>query len=304
MIKFSRFFNNSLNAFTSLMNLPPPFIRSIGGISSSLCFFGKCSNFQFPATDVMMGVINLHAYIMSFLFFVFIFVFWLFANILFEFFYKPHNPRSKYDFKYIFIGLSNRVPTHNLIIELIWTILPSFILVAIAVPSFSLLYLMSDLTIVQNYIVFVQCVGKQWYWEYFTYVGQISTAENTQPIPHHWVSPMDSYMIPTNELELGKPRLLTVDHPLIVPVQTDLLLGITATDVLHSWTVPSFGVKMDAIPGHLNRVKVNVKRTGVYYGQCSELCGVNHGFMPIEVRVVDPETFFSIQLFILCFLIF
>lgn len=266
----------------------------IGGIFSA-CLLGKCTTFQYPATDVMMGMINLHAYIMSFLFFVFIFVFWLFANILSEFYYKPHYPESKDDFKYILVGLTNRIPTHNLVIEFIWTILPSLILVAIAIPSFSLLYLMSDLTIVQNYIVFIHCVGKQWYWEYFTYIGQVSTAENGVPVPTYWVAPMDSYMLPVNELELGKPRLLAVDRPLVVPVQTDLLLGVTATDVIHSWAVPSFGVKMDAIPGHLNRVKVNIKRTGIYYGQCSELCGVNHGFMPIEVRVVEPEVFFSVR---------
>lgn len=268
---------------------------------SSFCFFSAGGSFffdrmtfQFPATDVIIGIIDLHAYIISFLVFVFIFVFWIFANVLFEFFYKPHYPSSAQDFKYILTTLTNSVPTHNLFVEFIWTIFPSLLLVAIAIPSFSLLYLISDLTISQSYVVFVQCVGKQWYWEYFTYVGQICLPNTGIPVPQYWVPPVESYMVPTTDLPLGARRLLTVDMPLILPVQTDIMLGVTSTDVIHSWTIPSFGVKIDAIPGHLNRVKINVKDVGVYYGQCSELCGVNHGFMPIQVQVVHPETFFSI----------
>lgn len=289
--------NNFFKLFSSeviINNLNRSLASSINRGIISLCFFGQCSSFQFPATDIMMNMINLHAYIMSFLAGVLVFVVWLFGNILYEFHYKPYFPTSKDDFKFILVGIKNKVPTHNMLVEFVWTILPSLILVAIAIPSFSLLYLMSDLTVNQKHIIFVHCVGKQWYWEYFTYIGY-SLNNLGYPYPHQWVPPKDSYMKHIDELVPGQQRLLTVDKPLVIPVQTDLLLGITATDVIHSWAVPSFGIKMDAIPGHLNRVKLNVKRTGVYYGQCSELCGVNHGFMPIQVKVVDPESYFEYE---------
>ena len=159
-------------------------------------------------------------------------------------------------------------------IETIWTIIPAVILVFLALPSLRLLYLLDE---VGNCSLTVKSIGHQWYWSY-----EYSDFSNIE---------FDSYIIPTNELEPGDFRLLEVDHRVVLPTQTDVRVLVTSADVIHSWTVPSLGVKVDAIPGRLNQLGFFIKYPGVFYGQCSEICGANHSFMPIVVEAVPLKNF-------------
>nr|YP_010713577.1 cytochrome c oxidase subunit II [Naria helvola]YP_010713590.1 cytochrome c oxidase subunit II [Naria erosa]YP_010713603.1 cytochrome c oxidase subunit II [Monetaria caputserpentis]YP_010713616.1 cytochrome c oxidase subunit II [Naria miliaris]AKL90661.1 cytochrome c oxidase subunit II [Naria spurca]BBJ32529.1 cytochrome c oxidase subunit II [Monetaria annulus]WDA98709.1 cytochrome c oxidase subunit II [Naria helvola]WDA98722.1 cytochrome c oxidase subunit II [Naria erosa]WDA98735.1 cytoc len=159
-------------------------------------------------------------------------------------------------------------------IETIWTIIPAIILVFLALPSLRLLYLLDE---VGDCSLTVKSIGHQWYWSY-----EYSDFLDIE---------FDSYMVPTNELEPGDFRLLEVDHRVVLPTQTDIRVLVTSADVIHSWTVPSLGVKADAIPGRLNQLSFFIKYPGVFYGQCSEICGANHSFMPIVVEAVPLENF-------------
>nr|AXA45350.1 cytochrome c oxidase subunit II [Toxicochlespira sp. MNHN IM 2013-9841] len=159
-------------------------------------------------------------------------------------------------------------------IETIWTIIPAIILVFLALPSLRLLYLLDEIS---DCSLTVKSIGHQWYWSY-----EYSDFSNIE---------FDSYMIPTNELEPGDFRLLEVDHRVILPTQTDIRVLVTSADVIHSWTVPSLGVKVDAIPGRLNQLGFFIKYPGVFYGQCSEICGANHSFMPIVMEAVPLNNF-------------
>jgi cytochrome c oxidase subunit 2 len=175
-----------------------------------------------------------------------------------------------------FNARANPVPsrtTHNTTIEVIWTVVPVLILVAIAVPSFRLLFYQlnvpkADLT--------VKATGKQWFWTYDYPDAKIE---------------FDSLMVQEKDLKPGQPRLLTVDNDLVVPVNKTVKVLTTGADVIHSWAVPSFGVKIDAIPGRLNETWFKAEREGTYYGQCSELCGRSHAFMPIVVRVLSEKDY-------------
>jgi len=168
-----------------------------------------------------------------------------------------------------------------------WTLVPTIILLFIAVPSFQLLYSME--TIFDSFVV-VKATGHQWYWSYEitrfleNKAGQLNVTHDK----------FDSYMIPENELPLGTKRLLTVDRNLILPYDVHISVKVTSTDVLHSWAVPSLGVKMDAIPGRLNQVPLYIKREGIFFGQCSEICGAGHSYMPITVVTYDPFEGFTI----------
>jgi len=171
----------------------------------------------------------------------------------------------------------NPVPsrrTHNTALEVIWTAIPVLILVIIAIPSFKLLYYMDTIPETEFRI---KVTGHQWYWSYV--------------YPDHGNFTFDAIMKQDDELEPGEPRLLATDNYMVIPVNTKIKLQVTAEDVLHSWALPAFGVKIDAIPGRLNEVWIEVKETGTFYGQCSELCGYGHGFMPIAVKVVSREEF-------------
>nr|AEK84208.1 cytochrome c oxidase subunit II [Amoria hunteri] len=159
-------------------------------------------------------------------------------------------------------------------IETIWTIIPAFILIFLALPSLRLLYLLDD---VGDCNLTVKSIGHQWYWSY-----EYSDFLNIE---------FDSYMVPTNELKSGDFRLLEVDHRLVLPIQTDIRVLVTSADVIHSWTVPSLGVKVDAVPGRLNQLSFFIKYPGVFYGQCSEICGANHSFMPIVLEAVPLKNF-------------
>lgn len=164
--------------------------------------------------------------------------------------------------------------THNTVVEVLWTVIPVVILVLIAIPSFKLLYY-SDT--VPEADMTVKAIGHQWYWSY--------------EYPDHGDFTFDATILEDDERKPGQPRLLSVDNRIVVPVNKVVRVQVTADDVLHAWAVPAFGVKVDGVPGRLNEVWFKAERTGVYYGQCSELCGVNHGFMPIRVDVVTVQEF-------------
>lgn len=168
---------------------------------------------------------------------------------------------------------------HGQVIEIIWTIFPAVILLLIAFPSFILLYLCDE---VLTPAMTIKVIGLQWYWkyEYSDFVDSIGETIE-----------FESYVIPDDMLEPGALRLLDTDTSIVVPVDTHIRFVVTANDVIHSFTIPSLGMKIDATPGRLNQVSALIQRTGVYYGQCSELCGVNHGMMPIKLECVNIEDF-------------
>lgn len=177
----------------------------------------------------------------------------------------------------------NKTPSttsHHTLLEVVWTVVPIIILVAIAIPSFRLLYFQNDyLFKVQDPELTIKAIGYQWYWGY--------------EYPDHEDVSFDSYLVEEADLEEGQPRLLTVDQEVVVPVDTVVRLIVTADPlgVIHAWTIPAFGVKVDAVPGRLNELWFKAEKTGMYYGQCSELCGRGHAFMPIAVRVVGKDDF-------------
>nr|YP_009483978.1 cytochrome c oxidase subunit II [Pomacea bridgesi]YP_009563668.1 cytochrome c oxidase subunit II [Pomacea diffusa]ART65941.1 cytochrome c oxidase subunit II [Pomacea bridgesi]QAX27146.1 cytochrome c oxidase subunit II [Pomacea diffusa] len=161
-------------------------------------------------------------------------------------------------------------------IETVWTIIPAVILIFLALPSLRLLYLLDE---VGDCSLTVKAIGHQWYWSY-----EYSDFLDIE---------FDAYMLPSGELGTGDFRLLEVDHRLILPIDTDIRTLITSADVIHSWAVPSLGIKADAIPGRLNQVGFFIKYPGIFYGQCSEICGANHSFMPIVIEAVPLNVFMN-----------
>jgi len=174
--------------------------------------------------------------------------------------------------------ISSRSVVHGTAIEIIWTAVPSLILVIVALPSFALLYSIDE---VIDASLTVKCVGHQWYWsyEYSDFEAQLGNIN------------FDSYMVPEDELGVGELRLLEVDNRIVLPVNTHLRILVTAADVLHSWAVPSLGVKVDACVGRLNQTSLFMLREGVFFGQCSEICGVGHANMPIVVESVSVDKY-------------
>ncbi|KAL6496650.1 cytochrome c oxidase subunit 2 [Orobanche hederae] len=209
---------------------------------------------QDAATPMMQGIIDLHHDIFFFLILIFVFVSWILVRALWHFHYKK-NP------------IPQRI-VHGTTIEILWTIFPSIILMFIAIPSFALLYSMDE--VVVDPAITIKAIGHQWYWTY-EYSDYNSSDEQSLTF--------DSYTIPEDDPELGQSRLLEVDNRVVVPEKTHLRIIVTPADVPHSWAVPSLGVKCDAVPGRLNQTSISVQREGVYYGQCSEICGTNHAFM-------------------------
>nr|WBU10851.1 cytochrome c oxidase subunit 2 [Malassezia vespertilionis] len=169
--------------------------------------------------------------------------------------------------------------SHGTVIELVWTITPALVLLAIAFPSFKLLYLADE---VFTPSMTIKACGHQWYWsyEYSDFLNEDGEAIE-----------FDSYMVPESDLADGQLRLLDVDNNVVVPVDTNIRFIVTGQDVIHSFAVPSLGIKVDGIPGRLNQTGTVVEREGLFYGQCSELCGVLHGFMPICIESVSPEKY-------------
>ena len=179
---------------------------------------------------------------------------------------------------YKFRASKNPVPatfTHHTALEITWTVIPVLILVIILIPSMKILYVFDK---IENPDMTIKVIGHQWYWSY-----EYPHDEAAKTIS------FDSYMIPTKDLKPGQLRLLDVDKPLVIPQGKTVRVLVTSQDVIHSFAVPSFGIKIDSIPGRTNETWMRVDRPGMYYGQCSELCGKDHGFMPIAVKVV-PQT--------------
>ena len=216
--------------------------------------------FQNPASDGMRDIVNFHNNLLLPIIIaisVFVLFLMLYACVRFRASANP-NPSKR---------------THNVTVEILWTLIPCLILIVMAVPSFKILYKQdtipkADLTI--------KAVGYQWYWGY--------------EYPDENII-FDSYMIEEKDLRADQPRLLTVDHEVVVPVNKVVKVLITANDVLHAWALPAFGVKRDAVPGRINDTWFKAEKEGTYYGQCSELCGIKHAFMPITVKVVSEEDY-------------
>jgi cytochrome c oxidase subunit 2 len=221
-------------------------------------------NFQTPATDIMLKIVDLHDDLMFFIVVIVLFVSWmLLRKIIFFNSDNTTSPRIAF--------------AHHNLLEKIWTYIPAGILILIASPSFSLLYAIDALA---EPLITMKVIGHQWYWSYET------TDYNTSKDVN-----FDSYMMLESDLPRGGLRLLEVDNRLSLPIRTNIRLIITAADVLHSWAVPALGVKMDACPGRLNQVSLYINRSGAFFGQCSELCGINHSFMPIVVDAVTGEQY-------------
>ena len=218
-------------------------------------------SFQEPATDLMSDIISFHSYIlMPIITGISILVLLLLLIIAFRFNSSRNQTAS--------------TTTHNTVVEILWTVIPVVLLIIIAIPSFRLLYVSetipkADLTI--------KATGNQWYWSY--------------EYPDYGSIVFDANMLNDDELSDPKLRLLETDTQIVVPVNKVVKLQITSNDVLHAWTIPAFGVKMDAIPGKLNETWFKANQEGIFYGQCSELCGPKHAFMPINVKVVSEKEF-------------
>lgn len=220
--------------------------------------------FQEPASPLMEGIIALHSDIWAIMLFVAGFVLYMLIAILLS------SPEKSY-----------KVHHHNLI-EIVWTTVPAIILCIIAIPSFTLLYSLDE--IVQPSLT-IKAVGRQWYWsyEYGDYATESDLVGNGITF--------DSNILQDDDLEPGQLRMLEVDNRLVLPVNKHIRLLTCAGDVIHSFAVPSLGVKLDAIPGRLNQTMMFIKRQGVFYGQCSELCGTSHGMMPISVEAVQEQDY-------------
>nr|ABM92389.1 cytochrome oxidase subunit II [Simulium cf. silvestre/curvans OH-2007] len=177
-------------------------------------------------------------------------------------------------FMLFFNKFTNRFLLHGQTIEIIWTILPAIVLMFIALPSLRILYLLDE---INSPAITLKTIGHQWYWSY-----EYSDFLNLE---------FDSYMVPTNELETNGFRLLDVDNRIVLPMNTQIRILVTAADVLHSWTIPALGVKVDATPGRLNQTNFLMNRPGLFFGQCSEICGANHSFMPIGLEG-SPTNYF------------
>ena len=222
-------------------------------------------SFQDPATPVMEGIIVLHHDLLFLLTIIGVSVGWILGKTTYLFYHKKNLVASQI--------------THNTAIEVVWTITPSLVLMVIAVPSFALLYSIDE---VIDPAVTLKVIAAQWFWSY-EYSDFVDKLDKTIQF--------DSYMIAEDDLAEGQLRLLEVDNRVVLPTKMHIRVLITSGDVLHSWAIPSLGVKTDACPGRLNQVSLFIKREGVFFGQCSELCGINHGFMPIVIEAVCIEKY-------------
>nr|AND96540.1 cytochrome c oxidase subunit 2 [Caccobius nigritulus] len=173
-----------------------------------------------------------------------------------------------------FNNFNYRYLLENQMIEIIWTIMPAITLIFIALPSLQLLYLLDE---INNPMISLKSIGHQWYWSY-----EYSDFKKLE---------FDSYMIPTNEMKLNNFRLLDVDNRTILPYNSQIRMLVTAADVIHSWTIPALSVKIDATPGRLNQISFLMNRAGLFFGQCSEICGANHSFMPIVIESISMNYF-------------
>ncbi len=228
--------------------------------------------FQDPATFVMHHLIDLHHDIMFFLILISIFVSFILCEILLSFgFYtnKELLPSNVY---------------HHTLLEVVWTLVPTAILLCIAVPSFNLLYIIDYQLLYASPSATIKVIGHQWYWGYeYNELPEVEVRMQSEADLFADVSGTSCF------------RLLETDNYLVLPTNEPLRFLVTSTDVIHSWAVPSLGIKIDATPGRLNQVLTIIDRPGIFYGQCSEICGVNHGFMPIAVCATDNAASFILQ---------
>jgi cytochrome c oxidase subunit 2 len=215
---------------------------------------------QDPKSPVMEGVFNFHNLLLVVQFGIVALVLAILAYCIIRFNAKRNPVPSR--------------TSHNTVLEVIWTALPVVILIIIAIPGLRLLYFQDR---VQDIDMTLKVAGHQWYWSY--------------SYPDHGDFTFDSIIVPDEELKEGQPRMLSVDNRVVLPVETNIQILLTGEDVIHSWAVPALGVKVDATPGRINERWVRINQEGVYYGMCSEFCGVNHAFMPIEVHAVSKEAF-------------
>nr|YP_010270189.1 cytochrome c oxidase subunit II [Potamometra berezowskii]UJY96967.1 cytochrome c oxidase subunit II [Potamometra berezowskii]UJY96980.1 cytochrome c oxidase subunit II [Potamometra berezowskii]UJY97032.1 cytochrome c oxidase subunit II [Potamometra berezowskii]UJY97045.1 cytochrome c oxidase subunit II [Potamometra berezowskii]UJY97071.1 cytochrome c oxidase subunit II [Potamometra berezowskii] len=212
-------------------------------------------NFQDPNSPLMEQLVFFHDNTMIILIVITMAIAWMMMKMLFN--------------KNI-----NRFILENQMIEVIWTVIPAMILLLIALPSLRILYMMDE---IKNPTVTIKAIGHQWYWSY-----EYSDFKTTE---------FESYMKPSNEIMENEFRLLETDNRIVLPMNNQIRILVTATDVLHSWTIPCLGIKIDAIPGRLNQGSIFINRPGIMYGQCSEICGANHSFMPITVEAVTTKQF-------------
>jgi cytochrome c oxidase subunit 2 len=215
---------------------------------------------QQSATGIMDDVITFHNFLLIVITLISVFVLGLLVWVMLKFNAKANPIPSK--------------TTHNTVLEVLWTVVPVLILVAIAVPSFRLLFHQLDMPKAD---LTVKATGKQWFWTY--------------SYPDSGPFEFDSIMLKDADRKADQPRLLAVDNDMVVPVNKVVRVLTTGSDVIHAWTIPSFGVKIDAIPGRINETWFKAEREGTYHGQCSELCGKDHAFMPIVVRVVSDKDY-------------
>lgn len=217
--------------------------------------------FQKAATPVMEKIVAFHGLLLTIIFAIAFLVVSLLLFIIYRYRASRHpSPSTR---------------THHTYLEIIWTLAPAFILATIAVPSFEMMFYMDK---AKDAELTIKVVGYQWYWNY--------------EYPDHHIK-YDSLIVPDAQLKPGEPRLLTADQAMVVPVGATVRLLFTAADVIHSWAVPALGIKKDCVPGRVNETWLQIQREGVYHGQCSELCGMKHGFMPIVVRAVSRKDFQS-----------
>ena len=217
-------------------------------------------NFQPAATPVMEKITDFHNLLLIVEVAIVVFVLILMLIIIVKFNSKSNPEPSK--------------TTHNTALEVVWTVIPIVILIVLAVPSMKLLFFMDK---AQNPEMTLKITGHQWYWSY--------------QYPDNGNFEFDSNIVPDDEIKPGQRRLLEVDNQVVIPVNTEIRLLMTSDDVIHNWAIPSFGVKMDTVPGRTNESWIKVTKPGVYYGQCSELCGVNHGYMPIHIKAIPKAEF-------------
>jgi len=230
-------------------------------------------DFQEAATPTMEGIINFNHNVAFVICFIVVFVGWLLTNCIFFYMEDKNIIPSKF--------------THSNELEIVWTSVPAIILLFLATPSFSLLYSMDEIA---DPTITLKVIGHQWYWSYefsdYNYFLCGTGNEGTK-------IKYDCYMtnLETMPEKQGYFRLLETNKRILLPIKTHIRLLVSSADVLHSWTVPSFGVKVDACPGRLNQINLFIKRAGLFFGQCSEICGVNHAFMPIAIVGVEQQVY-------------
>jgi cytochrome c oxidase subunit 2 len=303
----------NLNLFISIISLKFESFFLSFTVSCDIPY-AKQFGFQDPATAYFEGIIDLHHDLMFFMVLVTVFVSYMLLAIVFNF-GNTYHTRPPVDIR------------SNSLIEIVWTIIPGIVILSLALPTFALIYSMEE---VQSPTLSIRAIGNQWYWNYeysdferkagtdinknflvylankkkdiyaslvsFPYFKSFIASKNG---PYYFK--FSSNMIQESDIDLDTAdghiiRLLSTDNVLLLPSRVLIRINVTANDVIHSWTIPSFGIKLDGTPGRTNSATFLIKRNGTFYGQCSEICGIQHAFMPIQVKVVSPKTFLNFVL--------